>query len=550
MTKTAYRFILALILPLALAAACTEKEPTEFTIDTESVEMGPEGGVASVRLSSPQRWVAKTQSPWITVSPANGTGPAECSIIVDSALTMEPREGFVRIQMEDSGERLDFEVKQQGFESQIAASVEKVELDSYAPQGQRHFEFRVKANVPFSVVIPEEDRQWLRCSMSELKLDRGARPRTVTVRFDWSLNYLQEPRTTTISFKATDPQQTVTRSGEVAIAQEAAEQIEIGVKGDSLALLAISRSLNCMAEFDTAERMEHWNGVEVWKSGPDKGRVRSAKFYLFATDEGLPFQVKYLTAAESLTFFGNANTFLKDLEPGEHISELEQLKRLTISAYGLVSLPSYFKKLKNLEYLDISGNNFTSVPQLINPENFPKLRALIMNANTRSTVYDLSNTVKTDLGGLIDECPKDEQGRRSFPERLLRWEKLDTLILSVNYLQGSIPDFRNDPDIPRWTEAEVSACDTLPARLIGLPKVLPNANTFSINLNRLSGELPEWLLYHPKLDIWLPDVLVFYQEGKDQDGNNAGFSNAPANLDYYYREYVNKKYNPKNQETR
>ena len=41
-----------------------------------------------------------------------------------------------------------------------------------------------------------------------------------------------------------------------------------------------------------------------------------------------------------------------------------------------------------------------------------------------------------------------------------------------------------------------------------------------------------------------------YFEGKDQDGNNAGFSNAAANLDYYYSEYVNKKYNPKNQETR
>ena len=30
------------------------------------------------------------------------------------------------------------------------------------------------------------------------------------------------------------------------------------------------------------------------------------------------------------------------------------------------------------------------------------------------------------------------------------------------------------------------------------------------------------------------------------DGNLSGFSNEPANLDYYYNEYVNKKYNPKN----
>jgi len=40
--------------------------------------------------------------------------------------------------------------------------------------------------------------------------------------------------------------------------------------------------------------------------------------------------------------------------------------------------------------------------------------------------------------------------------------------------------------------------------------------------------------------------LVFPQEGKTSYGTSAGFDNVPANMDYYYDVYVNKKYNPAN----
>jgi len=54
--------------------------------------------------------------------------------------------------------------------------------------------------------------------------------------------------------------------------------------------------------------------------------------------------------------------------------------------------------------------------------------------------------------------------------------------------------------------------------------------------------LPEWLLHHPALDWMDPFTLVFTQEGKDQDGKLAGFTNEPVNLDEYYRFYEGKKY--------
>ncbi len=534
----------SLLLSAALVGACVQKEEIPFAVETDSFSLGAEGGVRSLRLSSDGSWVAKTQEPWINVSPANGTGSIECEIRIDSALSVTPRQGLVRIERIEDGLRKDISISQEGFKLGISTSEPVVEIESYADYGKRSFTVPVTANTPFVVNIPEKDREWLKFSMPELKLDRGVRPRTVNVKFEWDLNVNQEERESEILFEPMDSELQLERKDNLLIRQKGAEAIEIGIKGDSLALIAINRSLDCYQSYNTAERMANWNNVEVWKSGPNKGRVRKASFYFFATKESLPFQVRYLTAAEELTFFGNANTFLLDLEPGEFICELSQLKRLTIGAYGLVSLPENFKNLSQLEFLDLSGNNFQTFPEVLNKDNFPNLRTLLLNANMRSNIYDLSNNNEENPGGFIDECQADENGKRSFPVKLLEWDSLDTLRLSVNFLQGSIPSLEDNPAFPKWTEEEVNACDTLPSILIGLPKVLPNTNLFAINLNKLSGELPQWLLFHPKLDLWIPFSLIFPQEGKDKDGNSCGFSNEPANLDYYYKEYVNKYYNP------
>ena len=549
MNKNSIYSFAALALLCSSAISCVEDPVPSFGVDRDSIEVGAEGGNVPFRLESGESWVVRTQEPWLTVSPANGNGSTDCTVMVDSALAFTPREGVIRIELLSTGERKDIKVSQKGFDYRIDAGTTEFSLANFAPYGERYFELEVQTNVPFSVDIPSEDRNWLSCTMPELVLDRGARPRKLKLRFDWEMNYNQSPREVQVRLNPVESGLQVVGNGVLKVSQQAAETIEIGVKGDSLALIAINRVLNCMSTYDTSERMEFWNGVTVWKSGPNKGRVRSANFYLFDTKEGLPFQVQYLTAAEELIFFGNTNTFLKDLDPGEHICKLTNLKRLGISAYGLVSLPDALVNLKDLEFLDISGNNFESVPEILCRENFPKLHSLIMNANMRYTFSDLPLATKDNLGGLINESDTCEDGSRGFPKRFLRWSELDTLVFSVNYLQGSIPSLEDDPDFPKWTAEEVHACDTLPDRLIGLPKVLPNTKLLTMNLNRLSGELPDWLLYHPCLDLWVPDALVFPQDGRDAQGNACGFSNTPANLDYYYAEYVNKRYNPKNNTT-
>jgi hypothetical protein len=286
--------------------------------------------------------------------------------------------------------------------------------------------------------------------------------------------------------------------------------------------------------------MTLWNDVVLWDESmegctPEKvGRVRKARFYLFNIKEPLPYAIKYLTAADEIYIFGNTNTFLLNLELGDDIAELTQLKRLTIGSYGLISLPQSLSALKNLEYLDLGSNNFQKVPEVLTKQNFPALRTLILNANQRHFVTDLSNVVKEDLGGFMDEP--------SFPEHLLKWD-LDTLILSVNYLQGQLPSFEDDDTVPYYTQEEINAVDSLPQILVDrkIKKVMPSCKRFSINHNRLYGKLPDWLLYHPALDMWMPQVLLFPQEGRAKNGTLAVFDNEPATMDYYYDVYTTKK---------
>ena len=530
----------------AFLFSCVDTPSVEFESETKSIVTGPDASVHTIKINSNDPWTAVVQVPWVTVSPANGKGSMECKVMIDSALMNSPRETNIYIDNLTTGESLVFEVSQEGYEQFIKVNKPEISLESFEVLEKRYFEVEVEANVQFKPVFGDGNIDWVECKkMPVLNLDREARPRKTKVRIDWKINNTDKVRLTDISFVPVEDGVDVQGGNVLKLTQNAPEAIEENtVAGDSLALIAINRALGCWSPYEVNERMAYWNGVEVWKSGPYKGRVKSAQFYMFGTKESLPFQVRYLTAAEELAFFGNTNTFLLDLQPGEDICKLTNLRRLTIGAYGLSSLPEEFKNLRNLEYLDISSNNFEEVPEVLSMENFPKLTALMVNACQRYMVSDLSTTKKENIGGFTGTYDLDASGQKKFPKKLLKWHTLDTLRLSVNYFEGTFPDLKDDPDFEKWTAEEVAACDTLPEILVGMPKVLPNTDFFAINHNRMSGLLPDWLLYHPKLDWWAPFVLLFPQEGKATDGTRAGFINEPDNLDYYYREYVNKELSP------
>lgn len=537
----------------AAAVSCVQPPVVEFGVDQTSFEMGPAGGTYSVNVTSSGSWVAITESPWITVSPANGRGSETCTVSVDSTLLFEQRTGVVRIQsLDDAADKKDFSIVQGGFDYQIALTSTEKEVSEYADYNSRYFEVEVKANVDFDVILPDGSSSWLSFKKSDLKLDRGSRPRTTKVRFDWKVNSRDQQRIAEVVFR---PKETVelSRHDGLKVTQKAAQPIPAGTPaGDSLAVLAISRALNMFTEWDVAEKMEHWSNVALWKEGENKGRIRYVQFFMFNTKEPIPYEIQYLDAAEEIVIYSNANQFLKSLDTGEHLNKLVNLKRLTIGAYGLTSLNPGLVNLKNLEYLDISSNCFQSIPDILTPENFPNLHALVMNANQRNAIYDLSNDIRENVGGFIDDDLNTEKGKESL-KRILKWNKLDTVRLSVNYLQGQLPDMK-DEGLPEWTFEELKdslsvGASALPLELAGLPKVLPTTKFFAINYNRLTGGVPDWLLYHPMLDNWYPYSLIFPQEGKNKEGKNAGFINEPASLDYYYEIYQNKKYNPNKNST-
>ena len=549
------RYIIYLAIA-ALAAACVPQEKIQFNLSSDEIHVGPEGGERTIRLDVGESWTAMTNEPWIAISPANGKASEDCRVIIDSTLINDVREDVVRIQTE-SGEYKEFTVVQDGFGYQINLKKPLVELKDFETLDKRKFEVVVNTNVDFEVNIPGE---WLTCKPYKVVLDRGARPRNVILQFEWKVNPTKDIREAVVDFLA-DVEGTVD-ADKLTVTQGAAPNIE-DVKetpaGDSLALLSISRFLGSWSEYDTSVSMSRWDGVTLYKSGKHKGRVKSAQFVFFETDEPLPYAVKYLTAAEELYFFSNVNSFQKNLSLGDDICELTELKRLTAFSYGLTELPERMSNMKSLRYLDLGGNNFASIPKVL--KDCESLTALFLTSNQRSVVTDLSNNNKTDIGGLVDECPADGSRDRKFPQWLLGWDQLDTLRLSVNYLQGTLPTDEEllaagfeawDVEKGADENLEVSIKDSLGTDGIKyftenrIPMVLPDIDFFAINLNRLHGNIPKWLKFHPKLDYWVPLSLVFPQEGTDAEGNKAGFTDVPTNLNYYYEIYANKTWSESN----
>ncbi len=597
--------IFLLILASFAAYACVQNEeiPFDVKIEGDIIAAGPEGGVYKVKVNAPGNWTAMTGKPWITVSPANGRGPVECDVKVDSALFHEDRSGKVVIQLKtDEGTKeKTFDINQKGYPYSISIKEDKivkndsegnptVKIKNYDELENRKFEITVSANTEINVNFVKENgvqvgNEWITFEKGKIDLSSGLRPRNVKVKFNWETNSKEEARVAKILISPKDEEADESISQVLTIQQPGADPIESGTaKGDAQALIAISRSIKMYAStWDISNPLSQWENVTVWteddletisaliendpkyadrkddssfieeKANSFIGRVRYVMFYIFATKESIPFEVKHLDAAEEISFYGNANSFLYSLTPGEHIATLTQLKRLSIVAYGLKGLDSHFLKLTNLEFLDLGSNNFQVIPAELTPENFPNLHSLNIGANQRTVIYDLSNTERKDYGGLqesvMDPIRESDQKtdyatrKGGFPEQLLKWETLDTLSLSVNYLWGEIPECEGNDSYgtpwPKYTAQDIADAqaatqkDTIGTYMVDLPKILPNAKCLRINLNRFYGNLPKWILYHPCLDLWIPDILVFNQEGTAPNGKQAKFDNVPLSLSDY-----------------
>ena len=575
MKKYIVKLTLGLMLSAAFITACTDDDDDDqaiaFGLSTEELVFPENGGTESVTITAANTWNINANASWLKITPANGMGSGEFTVSADASVLAEPRTASIRI--EASGEMpKTIKLTQMGYQLGVYPSTTDTLIENSALKDKRFFELSVVTNVRFSVEIKEaildesgndtgemgEKAKWLSTTYKEkdLNLDYGQRPVAAKLRFDWNVNVEDQKRAAKIAFKFTDndgnPQETV-----VTVTQKAAPTITDNRAGDSLALLIISERLNVMSPWDGSRNMRYWNGVKLWentdqevKDNPQmKGRVRSVLFSMFHTEESVPAEVTHLKYVETLEFFSNVNNGLKSIKLGNEVCQLEYLKNLRLDAYGLTELPDIneLKKLGDkLEVLSLSSNNFNKIPAVLNKEILPNLKVLKMNANRRRDVVSDLTTLDKDKDGLYLDL-------NSYADKRRFMEILDTLQLSNNYIEGELPTDKDLSDsglFDLYTEEDIKAShntgdkkDELPEILVGTPKVMFKTKGFTVNLNYLHGEIPNWVLLHPQMADWNSFTFIFTQEDAKSDtkGNLPGFVNIPKDFEEYYKLYPNRR---------
>lgn len=520
-----------------LLGACSEDSTEDAAkpgIDLSDFTIGPDGGTREFNLSGRGAWSAYTDDEWILITPTNGSASTRCTIRVDSTFLSTERSGNVNFSID--GDPFVLHVSQEGYPLQITAQdldgASTVDLPDYGKFGTTYFDLDVTANLPFRVVIEDPDGgtetpDWLSVGEFTQDLTYKNRPRTTRVRINWTNNIVTEAKRARLRFEPTEAVEA--RGSEVLVSQAAAPTITPDRRGDSIALVCIARDLGMYWPFPEDKPMTEWDDVTLWTArdaededfAPEKiGRVKSVTFSFFKTDQSLPYEVRYLTAAQRIEFFSNGNNVYKFIEMGDEIAPLAgNLRELHFTAYGFSTINECLKDFKKLRSLSFTGNTMSTIPDWLNQENLPELRNLAFIENRHEQVMDLSNADLTQVG-LHGEFA-------TVCRNLLLWSNLETLALSHNYFEGEIPAF-DEAGIPKYGDdpADAEILKEHP-ELEGTPKILPNATQFSVNGNRLSGTLPEWLLKHPNLMSWDPYTYVFSQEGKDSDGRICIFDNVP-----------------------
>lgn len=620
--KIINRLILGLAVVAGITTSCKEDDdlniPGGLSLDVEEITVGPEKSFKEIMVKADVNWQASSSTPWISISPANGTGSATCVLNIDSTLTYTARTAQVRFNPAGNTPKI-LKVTQLGFGKQIILDKPEVELENSDIEDNRYFDVTISTNVQFAIEsvnysfaeeVPAEDEagmsesdkaNWLTLpkeSDLNVNLDRGSRPRSVKARFKWEMNAVPYTRVATIKLVAKNSEdQLIDSDGNeidgvyLTVTQKPAMKIEDNRAGDSISIVLINQKLQCMYALDVSENMQNWTDVTLWEETDEDlpeeaavGRVRSLSIAMIDTKETLPQEIKNLKYLESFHVQSNANRQDREIVLGPEICELKYLKKLSITSYGLVELPEEFVKLGGtvdksyvgLEELGLESNNFASLSQitdLVNKENFPKLKYLRLSGCRRTdTLLDMSqmeggNTWKGIHIGMYINLNKANDKNEFM--KLLEWDTLKQLELSYGFIEGELPTdeemmakFGNysqyaskhpDADVCtlltdtcQWLKTSDKAVTVkydggeFSVKGSDVPCVLPNTQVLYLNLNFLTGKVPNWILFHPHLIDWYPESMVFTQEeGKNSNGEVVGFSNVPMDFEYFYGKIAN-----------
>lgn len=620
--KIINRLILGLAVFAGITTSCKEDDdvniPGGLSLDVEEITVGPEKSFKEIMVKADVNWQASSSTPWISVSPANGTGSATCELNIDSTLTYTARTAQIRFSPAGNEAKI-LKVTQFGFGKQIILDKPEVELENSDIEDNRYFDVNISTNVQFAIEgveysfaeeVPADEEEgmsasdkadWLTLPKEEdlnVNLDRGSRPRSVKARFKWNMNAVPYTRVAKVKLVAKNSEdQLVDSDGNeidavyLTVTQKPAIRIEDNRAGDSISIVLITQKVQCMYSLDVSENMRNWSDVTLWEETDEDlpeaaavGRVRSLSIAMIDTKETLPQEIKNLKYLESFNIQSNTNRQDREIVLGPEICELKHLKKLSITSYGLVELPEEFVKLGGasdksyvgLEQLGLESNNFASlskVTSIVNKENFPKLKVLKLSGCRRNdTMLDMSQMESgykwkgKHIGMYVD---LDKSSDKNEFMKLMEWDTLEQLQLSYGFIEGELPTdeemmakFGNysqyasqhpDADVCtlladtcQWLKTSDKAVTVkydggeFSVKGTDVPCVLPNTKVFYINLNFLTGKLPNWIIFHPYLIDWYPESMVFQQEGgKNSDGVEVGFNEVPMDFDYFYGKQAN-----------
>lgn len=516
------KILYILIMFLALVACSKEDEAVPFELAQRELLFSADGGVVSFDLSAGGEWTVSCDREWCSVSPTNGVGSIVCQVSVDSSYLYKEREAHLTFRC--GARSLPMTVRQFGYEKVIRLEREHIQVPDFTDYDGLYEDVRVESNVNYDVLIEYADPSlsgWL--SARKTAPQAQSIPRAGSVRLNYQM-YMSSAcdREATVIFRQNDcqPGETPVES-RLTFRQTRAQEIIPSREGDSLALLALSRIMHLNTAWDASRPMIYWQNVKLepityynakLQKTVTEPRVTEAAFTMFETDQSLPYQIRFLDQLRVLSFTANGNAHLKRIPLGDDVCQLKNLRSLSLLGYGITELPEAMKQMENLEELELSGNNFTQIPiDIISALDKHKLWYVNLANNRRRDVFSkfYENAAVRDTLGL----------HGSLPEELFRLQNVCYLGLSYNYFEGSVPDLGYD----------ASAYATLEEKMAHNP-VMPQLEQLSINLNYLSGDLPDWILYHPNLRCWDPYTLTFnqYEGSKDSRGRKTGFNNEPA----------------------
>lgn len=500
-----------------------EETISELSINEEALYFTADGGSYTIKLSAGEEWTVTSDKEWCVVSPANGYGSTDCEIRVDSSYLYQERNAHLTFRCGNYNKYLT--INQLGYEKVIKLEKDEIEVSDFAGYDKMFEEFNVVSNVQYDITVEYADASqtdWVKVQ----KEDRSTEsiPRPTKVRIDYELyTESDKDRIATLVFTQTDAKDGETPvESRLTLRQTKAQEIIPSRQGDSLALLTVSRIMQCYVSWDTSQSMIYWPGVtlEDIKYTNQEGkeveelRVTGVRFTIFNTSNTIPYQIRKLDQLRSLIFVGNENSQLRRIKLEDDITYLPNLKHLGMTGFGICELPERMKEMVNLEELELSGNNLTEVPVDIITE---------LDKHNLQYVNLANNRVKDVFGRLNEYASvRDTMGLHgTIPSALFQLKNVKYLNLAYNYFEGELPDFGYD----------ASQYNTLEEKIANNP-VMPQMEQLSINLNFLTGRIPDWILYHKHLKCWDAYTLVFNQQenGKNSSGKPVGFSNEPRSI--------------------